>query len=222
MLLQNFIVFEGIDGAGTTTQLDILRKRTSFASLDRKDVYFTAEPTSSPTGKFLRQILKGDIKVTDETSAYLFSADRSEHINGKLTVTEDNTLITGVSEACSCNKFVISDRYFFSSLAYQSIKSGLDLPLMLNSVFPLPALLFYFEIDPEISLKRITSRDYTEIYEKEDFLKEVVKQYHKVLSLYKQKEYSQGMKIVTIDATQSKEDISKIIWEEVKKLPIIQ
>ena len=221
MVLQNFIVLEGIDGAGTSTQLNILKDRCDFINLSKDDVYFTAEPTTFSTGKFIRQVLKGDIPLKPESIAYLFSADRNEHVNGKL-LREDRTLITGISEACNNKKLVISDRYFFSSLAYQSIECGWDLPYKLNKDFPLPQILFYFEINPEESLKRITGRGVTEIYEKVDFLKKTVDQYHKTLEFYKKQENNDGMKIVIIDATKNKEEISEIIWNEIKNLPIIQ
>ncbi|MBQ5499234.1 MAG: dTMP kinase, partial [Treponema sp.] len=79
MILQNFIVFEGIDGAGTSTQIEMLKNRP-----EANDFLFTAEPTSAPTGKFLRQMLKGDFPLQNESAAYLFAADRNEHVNGKL------------------------------------------------------------------------------------------------------------------------------------------
>ena len=222
MALQNFIVFEGIDGAGTTTQLDILRNRTDFLKLNKDRVCFTAEPTSSPTGKYIRTMLKGDVKLQSETAAFLFSADRNEHINGELVMENDRTLVTGVKKACEEGRLVISDRYFFSSLAYQSIDSGWALPSMLNSTLPLTQLLFYFEIEPEVSLKRITGRGFTEIYEKESFLKKTVIQYHKALEEYSKPEKNDGMKVIILDATRPKEEISTIIWNEIKKLPIIQ
>ena len=217
MVLQNFIVFEGIDGAGTTTQLNALRNRK-----DTGNFLFTAEPTTAPTGKFLRQMLKGDIPLTPVTSAYLFAADRTEHVFGNLVIGDGGTLVTGIEKACSRNKIVVSDRYFFSSLAYQSIDCGKETPRILNSMFPLPGLLFFFDIEPEISLKRITVREYTEIYEKLDFLKKTATAYRAVMDEYRTSEKSESMKIVTIDATKPKEEISQIIWNEIQKLPIFK
>ena len=65
MILQNFIVFEGIDGAGTSTQLDLLKQETKTS----KHFLFTAEPTSASTGRYLRLMLKGNIPLTNETAA---------------------------------------------------------------------------------------------------------------------------------------------------------
>ncbi len=215
MILQNFIVFEGIDGAGTSTQIEMLKNRP-----EAKDFLFTAEPTSAPTGKFLRQMLKGDFPLQNESAAYLFAADRNEHVNGKL-LTQGNNLVTGIKEACQSGKKVVSDRYLFSSLAYQSINCPPEVPRLLNSLFPLPQLLFYFEISPKDSLSRLGDRNFREIYEKEDFLNRTVQEYHNVLSEYSEKAKNQGMKIVLIDAKKTKEEISANIWQEIKNLPIV-
>ncbi|MBO6132087.1 MAG: dTMP kinase [Treponema sp.] len=215
MILQNFIVFEGIDGAGTSTQIEMLKNRP-----EAKDFLFTAEPTSAPTGKFLRQMLKGDFPLQNESAAYLFAADRNEHVNGKL-LTQGNTLVTGIKEACQSGRKVVSDRYLFSSLAYQSINCPPEVPRLLNSLFSLPQLLFYFEISPKDSLSRLGDRNFREIYEKEDFLNRTVQEYHNVLSEYSEKAKNQGMKIVLIDAKKTKEEISANIWQEIKNLPIV-
>lgn len=215
MILQNFIVFEGIDGAGTSTQIEMLKNRP-----EAKDFLFTAEPTSAPTGKFLRQMLKGDFPLQNESAAYIFAADRNEHVNGKL-LTQGNTLVTGIKEACQSGRKVVSDRYLFSSLAYQSINCPPEVPRLLNSLFPLPQLLFYFEISPKDSLSRLGDRNFREIYEKEDFLNRTVQEYHNVLSEYSEKAKNQGMKIVLIDAKKTKEEISANIWQEIKNLPIV-
>ncbi len=218
MILNNFIVFEGIDGAGTSTQIEMLKKRPEASNF-----LFTAEPTKAPTGQYLRKILKGDIKVSNETSAYLFAADRNEHINGELC-TEDNNLITGVAKANSSGHIIVSDRYFFSSLAYQSISCNPEVSRTVNSFFPLPALLFYFDITPSVSLSRINGRDYKEIFEKEDFLNKTVTAYKSILKEYENPEKNEGMKIVIIDATAKKNDISNLIWKEIQnsiKMPII-
>lgn len=208
MVIKNFIVFEGIDGAGTSTQLNVLKNRSDTGSF-----LFTAEPTGAETGLFLRKMLKGDIPVQPVTAAYLFAADRNEHINGTLCIKEDRQLVTGVKEACEKGHTVVSDRYLFSSLAYQSIDCGIEIPRLLNSTFPLPEKLFFFDIEPEVSLKRITGRGFTEIYEKEDFLRKTEAAYKAVIAEF-EKDTDSGMKIIHIDATLPKDEISALIWKE--------
>ena len=117
MILKNFIVFEGIDGAGTSTQIEILKKR---ADADR--FFFTTEPTDSETGKFLRKMLKGDVELDPCTSAFLFAADRNEHLYG------NGGTNCGVVAQAQSGKIVVSDRYLFSSLTYQSVTCGDELP----------------------------------------------------------------------------------------------
>ena len=200
MLLKDFIVFEGIDGAGTSTQI----KRLVESNPEK---YFaTAEPTDRPTGLFLRKMLAGDFSVDEKTNAYLFAADRCEHIYGK----------NGVIEQIQKGKIVISDRYFFSSLAYQSVSCGKDLPKLINSPFPLPEYLFFFEIDPKISLARVNQRnEKKEIYEKIELQEKIAKLYDQVISEYEAN--PQEMKIFRLDASKSIEEVENDI---VKQLTI--
>ncbi len=204
MILKNFIVFEGIDGAGTTTQL---KKLADF--IPEEKLVLTAEPTKNETGLFLRRMLKGDFSVDERTAAYLFAADRAEHIWGK----------NGVSELTNQGKIVASDRYLFSSLAYQSVSCGKELPELLNSPFPLPEILFYFVINPEISLSRVNSRNGNlEIYEKIDFQKKTAQWYENIISEYENSEKGNGMKVIRIDAEASIQEISEKIRVSLKEI----
>ena len=195
MILKNFIVFEGIDGAGTSTQIKKICEKNP------QKFFQTAEPTSLETGKFLRKMLGGEFSVDEKTNSFLFAADRAEHLYGK----------NGIIEQINNGKTVISDRYLFSSLAYQSISCGEELPKLLNSTFPLPEILFFFEIDPEISLKRVDSRnEKKEIYEKIETQKKIALEYEKIISEYENNK-SCTMKIIRIDAAKSIEEISEAI-----------
>ena len=195
MILKNFIVFEGIDGAGTSTQIKKICEKNP------QKFFQTAEPTSLETGKFLRKMLGGEFSVDEKTNSFLFAADRAEHLYGK----------NGIIEQINNGKTVISDRYLFSSLAYQSISCGEELPKLLNSTFPLPEILFFFEIDPEISLKRVDSRnEKKEIYEKIETQKKIALEYEKIISEYENNK-SCTMKIIRIDATKSIDEISETI-----------
>lgn len=201
MILDNFIVFEGIDGSGTSTQLKLLKK-------NNPDFEITAEPTSTETGKFLRRMLGGEFKVDEKTNAYLFAADRCQHLYGE----------GGIIELTKKGKVVVSDRYFFSSMAYQSASCGEELPALLNSPFPLPQILFYFVINPEISLERVNARnEKKEIYEKIEIQKKIADMYEKVISAYEKDSENNHMKVVRIDATKSIEEIEQIINTVLKK-----
>ena len=202
MVLKNFIVFEGIDGSGTSTQIKKLVESNPNVFIA------TAEPTTKETGKFLRRMLCGEFSVDEKTASYLFAADRCEHIYGK----------DGVEELIKNGKTVVSDRYFFSSLAYQSVSCGKGLPRLLNSPFPLPEYLFYFKIDPEVSLKRVDSRNgQKEIYEKIDIQKKIAKLYDEVIEEYQEKTNESGMKIIIIDATKSIDEVFNDILGELKQ-----
>lgn len=205
MILKNFVVFEGIDGAGTSTQINLLKEHPQS---DR--FFFTAEPTASPTGKFLRSMLKGAVVLDPRTSAYLFAADRAEHLWGK------SSPDCGIEDICNQGKIAISDRYLFSSLTYQSVTCGKELPELLNSSFPLPQLLFFFKIDPKVSLARVDSRGEREIYEKIDFLNSTEERYEKLMDEFDSK--NTGMKIIRLNAEKSKEEVKNDIWQELQKL----
>ncbi len=199
MILENFIVFEGIDGSGTSTQLQKLVQKMPQLLLP------TCEPTTNETGKFLRQVLNGNIKLDEKTNAFLFAADRCEHLYGK----------NGVIESINNGKIVVSDRYFFSSLAYQSASLGDELPKLLNSTFPLPQLLFFFEIDPNISIQRVNSRnEKKEIYEKLETQIKIASLYLKIINDYESN--NNEMKIIKVDASKSIEEIEAFIWNSVK------
>ncbi|MBQ0166146.1 MAG: dTMP kinase [Treponema sp.] len=202
MILQNFIVLEGIDGAGTSTQLKKLKEK-----LGTTRAFYTAEPVeTSETGKFLRRILSGEVPVHPGTAAFLFAADRNEHLYGKDGIVQKD------SEGILC----FSDRYLFSSLAYQAATCGEDLPRLLNSTFPLPRILFFFKITPEVSLARITGRGVTEIYEKVDFLKKTEAEYEKVVASFREKADS-GMTVVEIDASKSPDEVFSVIWKTLQE-----
>lgn len=195
MTLKKFVVFEGIDGAGTSTQIEMLKKNPLA-----KNFFFTAEPSEGATGLFLREILAGKAEVSPETAAYLFAADRAEHLWGK----------GGISEQVEGGKIVVCDRYIFSSLAYQGTTCGEILPKTINSPFPLPEILFFFEISAEDSMARIEKRgEKREIYEKREMLAKTAERYRIVISEYKSQN---EMKIVELDASLPKEKIAEQIW----------
>ncbi len=152
---------------------------------------------------------KAGERVSAQTAAYLFAADRAEHLWGQ----------GGIVDQTKNGLTVVSDRYLFSNLAYQGVTCGEDLPKTLNSPFPLPQLLFFFDISAKKSLERVEKRgEAKEIYENEKFLCDTASRYRAIIDRYKKLENS-GMRIVELDATLPKEKISDLIWKEI--LPII-
>ena len=122
-----FIVFEGIDGAGTTTQAQALVNYLTECGIS---TYLTCEPSDSSIGTFTRQALQGKQKgfhqkqLPDVALALLFAADRADHWTNEI----QPLLNEGVN--------VICDRYLYSSLAYQGLEHPLEWIRALNASFP--------------------------------------------------------------------------------------
>ena len=201
-ILNNFIVFEGGDGSGTSTQLEML-KTLSFSPL-----YLTFEPSNGPIGHLIRSGLRGEIILQKESIAYLFAADRNEHVFGP----------EGIVERVNQGELVICDRYILSSLVYQGITCGDELPLILNSGFPLPELLFFFDLDPETAQKRMENRSIKEIYETLDFQIKVWNKYKTLLPKFAEK----GCRVEIINASRPKDEVARDVWRVMEKLPIFK
>jgi dTMP kinase len=202
-ILPNFIVFEGGDGAGTSTQLDLLREKIDSRGQGRR-FFPTFEPTNSPLGSLIRRALGGELTLRRETLAFLFAADRNEHLYGK----------GGIIERCQEGAIVVSDRYVPSSLVYQGIDCGDELPRRLNQGFPAPQILFYFELDPLTALERIQNREKKELFEYKEFQEKVYRRYQDLLPLYR----DAGVEVITINAAQTIEEVAEDIWKIVAGL----
>ena len=148
-----FIVFEGIDGAGKTTQLDLAEKALKDAGID---VFRTAEPTSGEIGKLLRRALSGEIQKTPEELALLFTLDRVEHNKE-------------IEQALASGKTVLCDRYYYSTIAYQGAAAGFDWVKGMNldcTRIRTPDLCIFLDLSPDESIRRISARgEAAEIYE---------------------------------------------------------
>lgn len=196
MILKNFIVIEGLDGSGTTTQLKEL-------SRNLENSYSTFEPTDGHIGKLIKRVLKKEISVEPMTLAYLFSADRNEHLYCP----------NGIAQRCKNGQIVISDRYLFSSLAYQSLYSDFNDILLLNDKFPLPEVVFFINTDPSLCLQRIQKRNQDkEIFDDLEIQKNVLKNYIKSFDILKEK----GLKILNIDGSLPIEKILEIELSYIK------
>lgn len=209
MILRNFAVFEGIDGTGTTTQLNLLRD--SFdrnAAGEKSPVWFTCEPTSGEIGRLIRRALSGEIELSGDAMARLFAADRAEHIYGS----------GGIVERLDSGLAVFSDRYLFSSLAYQGETVSPELPRKLNEDFPLPEFLFLFDLDPDAAMERVERRaGKLEIYEKRDFQRKVRARYLETVDRFEREE--PALRVIRIDAALPVGTIAEKIWSIASLLP---
>lgn len=198
--IKNFVVLEGLDGCGTTTQTALLVKKLEENGISAVS---TNEPTSGSIGRFIRSILQCKEKVDPFTLALLFSADRNEHVYGK----------NGIAEQAASGKKVICDRYLFSSLAYQSLFMDFETVAGLNQFYPLPEYLFYIDLSPEECQKRMAARgEEAELFEKLELQKKIEANYKKSLALLSDTD----MKTVVIDGRGSIQDIHSQICRILK------
>ncbi|MFA6198859.1 MAG: dTMP kinase [Bacteroidales bacterium] len=167
----NFIVFEGIDGCGKSTQA---KRLTQFLNDTGSQAWYTAQPTNSDIGKIIRQYINidNDFEKDDEILydtfdaqiSYLFAADRHWHLYNP----------DGIINKLNSGIHVICDRYYFSTYAHNS--GNLSYPnwhlnIDLNKRFLQPDLLFFLDTDLDICLNRIEDRGQKIKYESHDKLK---------------------------------------------------
>lgn len=147
-----FIVFEGIDGSGKSTQLKLAAEKLREKGYA---VYETAEPSRSDVGAFLRECLTGKKQAGEDAVAMLFAADRLEHIRE-------------MQERLEKGEVVLCDRYYYSSFAYNGGFVPLEWVISLNSYamekLP-PDLCIYVDVTPTESMARVTRRGECERYE---------------------------------------------------------
>ncbi len=158
-----FICIEGIDGCGKTTQAKLLAKKLRRSH----NAVYTAEPSDGQIGTYIRNsYLYGEKRLSLVLEALLFAADRIEHVN--------NEILPALKEG----RLIISDRYVYSSLAYQGA-GGLSLEWIetVNAHALKPDLAIFIDVDPEAVVSRLkteksvmedleTQKKVREIYQK--------------------------------------------------------
>jgi dTMP kinase len=188
-----FIAIEGIDGSGGTTQARLLADALQAAG---RAVHRTAEPSTGPVGRFLRQVLAPDSpesRLGDAVLPYLFAADRRDHLDREIV------------PALLAGRTVVSDRYYHSSLAYQSAAVGLQAVAALNQDFRAPDLTVVLDLEPEECLARIQARGGApERFEALDRLRTIRDAYESVIVLCR----ARGERIERVDARGSAEEVA--------------
>lgn len=198
-----FIVCDGLDGSGTTTQVDRLAQ---FFRGKGHEVLLTKEPSTGPVGVLIRQQLSASPAVDEKTLALLFAADRVDHLKRE------------VLPALERGALVICDRYILSSLAYQTLHNSFQWVQQINGMgrhpYYIPAdLTFFFDISPELAQERIRSR--AGVVERFDALhlqRTIADGYEQALVLLHEE------KVVRVDASKPIEELTLELVHHLQKL----
>ena len=194
-----FIVFEGIDGAGKSTQIAAL---TAALQAEGRTVHQTAEPTALDTGRMLRAALGGKDARSPAEMAALFTLDRIAHNKE-------------IEAALADGKDVICDRYYYSSLAYQGSLCDYEWVRDMNYRCPdirHPDLCIFLDLSPKAALARIAKRgEAAEIYEQEDTLALFRATFRRVFD-------SLEDRVAVIDASPAPDEVAAAVLDAVKTL----
>lgn len=197
-----FITFEGADGCGKTTQLNLLKE---YLTQKGYEVILTREPGGKGLGEKIREILLNyDGEVSNRCESFLFLADRAQNID------------VIVKPAIKQGKIVLCDRHTDSSVAYQGYGRGLDIQEIktLNSLATnnlKPDLTLVFDVDIETSMKRVgNEKDRMESAGKEFF--------NKVRNGYLEIANQEPDRIKVVDSTKSIDEIHKNVIEIINEI----
>lgn len=188
-----FICIEGIDASGKSTQAHWLVR-----NLRRKgfDTIYTTEPSKGEVGSFIRRyVLQRKRRVPAVVEALLFAVDRVDHIESR------------IEQALESGKIVISDRYVYSSLAYQGA-AGLDIRWIeqINRMASPPDLAIYLDVPPVVVVKRMRRRR---------SVMETLKNLRKVRKVYLQ--LVRKRRLVLIDGNRPANEVAQSILNVVLK-----
>lgn len=186
-----FVVIEGLDGSGQSTQAAILAKALGGSTL------LTKEPTNNLIGGLIRARLTNEWKSSPECLQLLFAADRAHHLKRE------------IEPALEKGSNVVCDRYFYSSIAYGSVEGDWNWLMAINTQFKVPDHTFFLDVAPATCMKRMEeSRFEFELFEKQDYLEKVYESYKKM-----EKEFPN---FHVINGEQHVEDVHKAIMDFLK------
>ena len=193
-----FIVLEGIDGSGTTTQAARLAASLRASG---HPVVSTREPSDGPLGVVLRQALtRRLVGLSDRVLALLFAADRLDH------------LASVVEPALAKGKVVVSDRYVLSSLAYQGMRLPLAWVEALNAAARPADLTLYLEVDPGTAARRRQGRGGTEeLFDADEVQRAVARAYRRVV-----RKHARAQRVVRVDGRAAPDEVAREILSRVR------
>lgn len=205
-----FIVLEGVDGAGTTTHTRLLASTLGDRGLP---IRTTREPSDGPIGVQIRQFLTGRLVVPGlqgprppswTTMALLFAADRMDHV--------ESTILPNLNDGVT----VLSDRYYHSSVAYQSITGGGDAETVawvksINQHARRPDLTIVLDVTPEVSAKRRMERNIgREIFDDGDLQAQLARFYREI------DQHFPDEKIVHVDSNRPHAEVAADVLRHVR------
>lgn len=197
-----FIVLEGIDGSGTTTQLDRL---TAYLHSRGRKAVATREPSTGPIGRLLREILLGKhlnpdgSKLDGRAMALLFAADRRDHLTREI----EPALAAGID--------VVSDRYLLSSLAYQAVEADRAWVAHLAEGVRTPDLTFLLDVDVRTAAgRRQQANRAVERYDADQTLLAVAENYRQLAA--------NRPDVVTVDASGSIDEVERLLVTRIDRL----
>ena len=162
-----FIVFEGIDGCGKTSQ--VLLVAQELQKIVSKRTYCTKEPSDGPIGRFIRDMLKINNEIVNNNTSMclLFAADRADHLKRE------------VIPALMDENIVLCDRYYMSSFAYQThdCKLSSEYIYSINDCMLQPNMTIIIDIDVETAIRRLSKRQSVDYTENKSFLTHARRQY---------------------------------------------
>jgi dTMP kinase len=207
-VLENLVVLEGLDGAGTTTQLRLAGEKLTGLGVPH---LCTGEPTDGAVGALLRRILRHELKVHPDTVALLFAADRTEHLHDPRE---------GMLSRIQAGQLVICDRYLFSSLAYQAVACDFEFVRLLNSTFPLPRHVVFLDTPIPLSQQRLQVRAgrERELFDGEGIQESIRAGYRRAFALFE----GTGMEVHTLDGSEAPSAIFGKFWKIIASLPILR
>lgn len=210
-----FIVIDGMDGSGKSDAVKLLHNHLFSKKSCR--ILTTKEPTNGIYGKRIREMLRKeqDPLSNKELLLDLFVKDREEHLK--------KTIIPFLNSENDEQHIVISDRYYYSTIAFQHTQGlPIDIILNKNKKFVKPDIAFILDVKPDIALKRISKRqkeksshsvrDFpsNEKFEKLDFMKKLRKNFLNLKKILKNEN------IVVVDASRTIDEVFKDIVNEIK------
>lgn len=187
-----FVAFEGLDGAGTTTQAE--RAAEFVAAETDREPSLSAEPTDGPVGRQIRRCLEGEVTFDEHTLALLFAADRLHHLENDI----DPALAEGA--------VVLVDRYSLSSFAYQRA-DGVDADWLrtINDRARAPDLTIYLDVPPAVCVERLADDGRgADRFEHEETLERVEAAYREAIAA----EREVGNQVRIVDGTRTEDEVA--------------